>query len=46
MNNEDPPEEGRYLTVVFAIKNNGVARVITGWDMDKAEIRYWHKHRG
>lgn len=39
-----PTQEGRYLTVVFALKNNGVARVITGWDMDKAEIRYWRKH--
>ena len=41
-----PTGDGRYLAVVFALKNNGVARVITGWDMDKAEIRYWQKHRG
>ena len=40
-----PTEEGRHLIVVFAMKKNGVARVITGWDMDKAEIRYWQKHR-
>lgn len=41
-----PRGEGRYLTVVFALKKNGVARVITGWDMNRAEIRYWRKHRG
>lgn len=38
--------EGRYLTIVFALKRDGVARVITGWDMDRAEIRYWQKRRG
>jgi len=41
-----PTHEGRYLTIVFALKGNGVARVITGWDMDRPEIRYWQKHRG
>ncbi len=41
-----PTQEGRYLTIVFALKKNALARVITGWDMDKAEIRYWQKHRG
>ena len=41
-----PTHEGRYLTIVFALKHDGTARVITGWDMDRAEIRYWHKHRG
>jgi len=41
-----PTQEGRYLTIVFALKKNGTARVITGWDMDAAEIRYWRKHRG
>jgi len=41
-----PTHEGRYLTIVFALKYDGIARVITGWDMDRAEIRYWHKHRG
>ncbi len=41
-----PTLEGRYLTIVFALKQDGLARVITGWDMDRAEIRYWQKHRG
>jgi len=40
-----PTHEGRYLTIVFALKRDGEARVITGWDMDRAEIRYWRKHR-
>lgn len=37
--------EGRYLTVVFALKKNGLARIITGWDLDAAEIKYWRKQR-
>lgn len=41
-----PTLERRYLTIVFALKRDGAARVITGWDMDRAEIRYWQKHRG
>ncbi len=40
-----PTLEGRHLTIVFSLKKGGVARVITGWDMDKAEIRYWQKHQ-
>jgi uncharacterized DUF497 family protein len=40
-----PTREGRYLTVVFALKQGGVARVITGWDMDRTEIKYRQKHR-
>lgn len=40
-----PTQEGRYLTIVFALKKNSLARVITGWDMAAAEIRYWRKHR-
>ena len=40
-----PTQEGRYLTVVFELKKDGLARVITGWDMDRAEIRYWRKHQ-
>jgi len=38
--------EGRYITVVFDLKAGGVARPITGWDMDRAEVRYYRKHRG
>ena len=41
-----PTLDGRYLTMVFELKMNGIARVITGWDMDKAEKRYWLKHKG
>jgi uncharacterized DUF497 family protein len=37
--------EGRYLTVVFELKQKSVARPITGWDMSHAEIRYYKKHR-
>jgi hypothetical protein len=28
------------------LKQKGVARPITGWDMNRAEIRYYKKHRG
>ncbi len=41
-----PTLDGRYLTMVFELKMNGIARVITGWDMDRAEKRYWLKHKG
>lgn len=41
-----PTREGRYLIVIFELKERSIARVITGWDMDKAEIRYWIRHRG
>ncbi|MFI5175189.1 MAG: BrnT family toxin [Terriglobia bacterium] len=40
-----PTPEGRYLTIVFALKKSSLARVITGWDMEAAEIRHWRKHR-
>ncbi len=40
-----PTTEGRYLTIVFALKKNGAARIITGWDMAAAEIKYWRKQR-
>jgi uncharacterized DUF497 family protein len=38
--------EGRYLTIVFELKPRGVARPITGWDMGRAEIRYYRKQKG
>jgi uncharacterized DUF497 family protein len=38
--------EGRYLTIVFELKPGGVARPITGWDMGRAEIRYYRKQKG
>ena len=37
--------EGRYLTIVFELKSGAVARPITGWDMSRAEIHYYKKHR-
>ncbi len=41
-----PTCEGRYLIIVFELKSKGLARPITGWDMSRAEIRYYKKHRG
>ncbi len=41
-----PTLEGRFITVVFELKHKGAARPITGWDMNRAEIRYYRKHRG
>jgi uncharacterized protein len=41
-----PTLEGRYLTVVFELKPGGLARPITGWDMSRAEIRYYKKNKG
>ena len=40
-----PTMDGRLLTLVFELKSGGIVRVITGWDMDQAEKRYWRKHR-
>lgn len=37
---------GRYLTIIFAVKAHGLVRIITGWDMQPAEIRYYKKQRG
>jgi uncharacterized DUF497 family protein len=36
-----PTFAGRYLTIVFEDKGKGLARVITGWDMKRVEIRYY-----
>lgn len=36
---------GRLLVVVFEMKGKGLARVITGWDMDGAERRYYQQQR-
>ncbi len=41
-----PTLDGRYLTIVFELKKNSVVRVITGWDMNRAERVYWRKHKG
>ncbi len=40
-----PTFEGRYLTIVFELKPKGTARPITGWDMSRAELRYYKKQR-
>ena len=36
---------GRLLVVVFERKAKSVVRIITGWDMDGAERRYYLRHR-
>lgn len=41
-----PTLDGRYLTIVFGLKEKGIARPITGWDMNRAEVRYYKRHRG
>jgi uncharacterized DUF497 family protein len=40
-----PTHAGRLLVVVFEMKGKGLARVITGWDMDRAERRYYQQQR-
>ena len=40
-----PTSEGRYPAIIFDLKPKGLARPITGWDMSRAEIRYYKKHR-
>jgi uncharacterized DUF497 family protein len=41
-----PTGGGRYLTIVFELKKQGVIRPITGWDMRKAEIQYYRRQKG
>ena len=38
-------DEGKYLSVIFLYKPNGVVRVITARDMDSKECRYYIKER-
>ncbi|MFB3817468.1 MAG: BrnT family toxin [Candidatus Methylomirabilales bacterium] len=40
-----PTHAGRLVVVVFEVKGGGLARVITGWDMDGAERRYYQRQR-
>ena len=40
-----PTLQGRYIVIVFDLKSKGIARPITGWDMSRAEVRYFKKHR-
>jgi uncharacterized DUF497 family protein len=37
--------DGRHLVLIFKMKSKGVARVITGWDMDDSEKRYYSKNK-
>ena len=41
-----PTFSGRYLTIVFNVKPKGIVRPITGWDMKRAEIRYYKTRKG
>ena len=36
---------GRLLVIVFEKKREGVIRIITGWDMDASERRYYVRNR-
>ena len=36
---------GRLLVIVFEIRGQGQIRVITGWDMKKAERQYYQRRR-
>jgi uncharacterized DUF497 family protein len=40
-----PTTAGRYLTVIFELKAKGIVCPITAWDMKRAEIQYYKKHR-
>jgi uncharacterized DUF497 family protein len=38
-------QAGRLLVIIFEMHADCVARVITGWDMDAAERRYYRNRR-
>jgi hypothetical protein len=38
-------QPGRLLVIIFEMHPGGVARVITGWDMNAAERRYYLSHQ-
>jgi uncharacterized DUF497 family protein len=40
-----PTLGGRYLAIVFEHKSKGIVRPVKGWDMSRAEIRYYRKNR-
>ncbi len=40
-----PTFAGRYLNIIFELKPKGIARHITGWDMSRAELRYYKQQR-
>lgn len=39
-------EEGRHLFIVFAIKGEGLIRVVTARDMVEKEKHFWRKRKG
>ena len=41
-----PTLDDRYLTVIFKLKKSGIARAITGWDMNDSEKRYYRRNKG
>jgi len=40
-----PTLDGRYLGLIFEMRKQRVARVITGWDMDDSERRYYSRKK-
>ncbi len=40
-----PTQSGRLLVVIFERRAKGIVRVITGWDMDSGERRYYQRQR-
>ena len=40
-----PTFDERYLTIIFELKANGIARPFTGLDMSRAEIQFYKKKR-
>ena len=38
-------QSGRLLVIVFEVRSAGAVRIITGWDMNAAEQRYYRAHR-
>ena len=40
-----PTFDGRYLGLIFEIKEKGIARLITGWDMSDSERRYYSRRK-
>ena len=40
-----PTGDVRFFTIVFELKNSGIAKIITGWDMEQAEKKYWRSHK-
>ena len=41
-----PTSRGRLLVIVFELRQHGIVRVITGWDMKLSERRYYRRQSG